>query len=223
MVERLRAHHALSWSAIGLAGVALTVACLLPAAELRLSAYTGAGGAQRSFDYERETTIAGSSWLGVLVLLAGPAFVAAAAAGLAVGSRPRLVLGSTVLAVGLLALAVDTEGRVREADVSGVVGYEAPHGGPLLQAPLDELKADARRSPEARDPGWTLTGDEHGYAARGLGGSTLFLAAAAALAWLTGYRAARLRLGPWASIGLVAATTLAALVWLVLRGLGGLE
>jgi hypothetical protein len=223
MFRRLRAHHALSWSAIGLGGLVLGAACLQPAFELRIGAFVGAGSTQRSFDYAHRLTVAGSSWRGALLVVAGLAFVAAAAVGVARGSRAWLVLGSAALAVALLALAIDTQGRLDWADGAGVIGYESPHGGPLLQPALDELKADARRSPEARDPSWTLTGGEHGYAGRGLRGWKIVLSASVVLAWLTGYRVARLRLGRWASVGLVAGLTFATLVWLVLRSLGGLE
>ncbi len=201
----------------------LALACLLPAFELRIGAYVGAGSTQESFDYTDRLTIAGSSWHGALLVVAGLAFVAAAATGIALGSRTWLVLGSAALAVALLALAIDTQGRLDWAEGSGVIGYESPHGGPLLQPALDELKADARRSPEARNPGWTLTGDEDGYAGRSLRGLKIVLSASIVLTWLTGYRVARLRVGPWASVVLVAALTFATLVWLFLRSLSGLE
>jgi hypothetical protein len=104
-----------------------------------------------------------------------------------------------------------------------VVGYESPHGGPLLQPALDDLKADARGSPEARDPGWTLTGGEDGYAGRSLRGWKVFLWGSVVLAWLTAYRVARLVVRPLRSVVVVAVLTVGVLVWLVLRSLSGLE
>jgi hypothetical protein len=223
MLGRLRAHHALSWSAIGLVGVILAVACLLPAFELRIGAYVGAGSTQESFDYSHRVTAIGTSWRGVLLVVAGLAVVAAGGAGAVLGVRPWLVVGSAALAVGLLALAIDTQGRLDWAEGAAVIGYESPHGGPLLQPALDELKADARRSPEARDPGWTLTGGEDGYAGRSLRGWKVFLWGSVVLAWLTAYRVARLVVRPLRSVVVVAVLTVGVLVWLVLRSLSGLE
>jgi hypothetical protein len=223
MLGRLRAHHALSWSAIGLVGLILAVACLLPAFELRIGASVGAGSTEESFDYSPRVTAIGTSWRGVLLVVAGLAVVAAGGAGAVLGVRPWLVVGSAALAVGLLALAIDTQGRLDWAEGAGVIGYESPHGGPLLQPALDDLKADARRSPEARDPGWTLTGGEDGYAGRSLRGWQVFLWGSVVLAWLTAYRVARLVVRPLRSVVVVAVLTVGVLVWLVLRSLSGLE
>jgi hypothetical protein len=149
--------------------------------------------------------------------------VGAGGAGALLGVRPWFVVGSAGLAVGLHALAIDTHGRQDWAEGAGVIGYESPHGGPLLQPALDDLKADARRSPEARDPGWTLTGGEDGYAARSLRGWKVFLWGSVVLAWLTAYRVARLVVRPLRSVVVVAVLTVGVLVWLVLRSLSGLE
>jgi hypothetical protein len=118
----------------------------------------------------------------------------------------------------------DTEDkRLQWAGARGVIGYESPHGGPLLQPPLDDLKATARASPEARNPGWELSGGVDGYSSRGLTGWRVFLWSSLALLWLTVYRLVRLALRPWASVGVVAGVTAVSFVWLVLRGLSGLE
>jgi hypothetical protein len=225
MVERLRGHHALSWTAIGVAAAVLVVACLLPTFEIAIEAYIGGGDAQRGFRYNRELTLAFDvGWPGPLALVGGLALVAAAVAGIAVGSRAWLVVASFLLAAALGVLVFDTEDkRLFWAGDGGVIGYESPHGGPLLQPPLDDLKADARASPEARDPGWELGGGEHGFSSRGLAAWRVFLWSTLALLWLTGYRLARLAFRPWMSVWLVLAVTAAVLVWLFLRGLGRLQ
>jgi hypothetical protein len=123
-------------------------------------------------------------------------------------------------AVALALLVFDTEDqRLSWAGPGGVIGYESPHGGPLLQPALDELHAEARASSEARNPGWELIGGEDGFSSRGLTAWRVFLWSALALLWLTGYRLSRLALRPLASVSLVAAATAAIFVWLVLRSL----
>src|SRR6187551_1436853 len=93
---------------------------------------------------------------------------------------------------------------------------------PLLQPALDDLKAQARASSEARDPSWELSGGEDGFSSRGLTAWRVFLWSARALLWLTGYRLSRLALKPLASVCVVAAATAVIYVWLTLRALGGL-
>jgi hypothetical protein len=225
MVERLRGHHALSWTAIGVAAAALVVACFVASLEIAIEAYIGAGNEQRGFSYDRELTLAFDvGWPGPLAVVGGLALVAAGVAGIVVGSRRWLVVASFVVAMALGALVFDTEDqRLQWAGRGGVIGYESPHGGPLLQPPLDDLKAEARASPEARDPGWTLLGGEYGFSSRGLPAWRVFLWSTLALLWVTGYRLARLALRPWAAVWLVIAVTAAIIVWLFLRGLSRLE
>jgi hypothetical protein len=222
MIQRLRANHALSWAAIGLAAACAAVACLVPAFRLRIEAYIGAGATQRAFDYGQMATIALDSRVGLLTLVVAVVLVAVAAFCAWRGSRLWLVVGSFVLAVALGLVVFDTDERLGWTGSSGVYGYESPHGGPLLQPSLDELHVEARRSPEARDPGWTLVGTEHSYAARGLGAWRVFVWSTLILLWLTGYRLARLALRPWASVWLVAGVTTAIFVWLFVRALGTL-
>jgi hypothetical protein len=224
LVDRLRAHDVLSWTAIGVAAAVLVVACFLASLEIAIEASIGAGDAQRTFRYERELALAFDvGWPGPLAVVAGLALVAAAVTGIVVGSRRWLVVGSFVVAVALGLLVFDTEDqRLYWAGARGVIGYESPHGGPLLQPALDDLKAEARAAPEARNSGWELTGGEHGFSSRGLTAWRVFLWSTLALLWLIGYRLARLGLRPWASLCLVVAVTTAIFVWLVLRGLSRL-
>ena len=224
MIQRLRANHALCWAAIGLGAAAVVVACSITAFELRIEASTGAGDTQRAFHYVRTTSIVGGSDLGKLVLAAGLVLLAAAVTGIAIGSRRWLVLGSFVVAVALLLVVFDMEDndRLQWPGSAGVIGYESPHGGLLLQPTLDDLKAEARTSPEARDPGWSLGGEDY-YAGRGLAGWQLFVWSALVLGWLTGYRLARLLLRPWASVWVVVGSTVVIFAWLLLRALGNLE
>ena len=224
MLERLRAHHALSWAAIGLAAAALVVACFITGFEFRIEASIGAGDTQRAFDYVRTTSIVRASDIGKLVLGAGLLLVAAAVTGVAIGSRRWLVVGSFVVAVALLLLVFDMEDndRLMWPGSGGVIGYESPNGGPLLQPTLDDLKAEARSSPEAREPGWSLGGEDY-YAGRGLGGWQLFIWSALLLGWLTGYRLARLLFRPWASVWVVLGSTTVIFAWIILRALGNLD
>ena len=162
-------------------------------------------------------------WPGPLAVAAGLALVAAGITGIAVGSRRWLVVASFVVAAALGLLVFDTEDqRLQWAGPGGVIGYESPHGGPLLQPALDDLKAEARATPEARTPGWELAGGEDGFSSRGLTGWRIFMWSTLALLWLTGYRLARLALRPWASAATVLAVTVAIVVWLFLRGLSRL-
>jgi hypothetical protein len=156
VVGRVRGHHALSWTAIGLAATALLVACFVPSLEIAIEAFIGAGDDQRGFSYRRELALADDVGLpGPMAVVGGLALVAGAVTGLAVGSKPWLVGAAFVIALAL-ALLVDTEDkRLQWAGPGGVIGYESPHGGPLLQPAFDDLKAEARTSPEARNPGWS--------------------------------------------------------------------
>jgi hypothetical protein len=222
MIQRLRANHAVSWAAIGLAAATLFVACFVAAFELRIEGYTGGGDTQRSFDYLRTIGIARDSWAGRLVAAAALVLVVLSVLGVLLGSRRWLVIAAFAMSAGLAAGAIDTDDRLGWPGDAGTYGYESPHGGPLLQPALDDLKAEARSSPEARDPGWQLSG-EHSYAARGLDGWRVALWAALALVWLTGYRLARLLFRPWASVWIVVGGTFLVFVWLFLRALGNLE
>jgi hypothetical protein len=224
-VERLRRRYVLSWAAISMAAAALVAACLVPSLEIAIGAFVGAGDEQRTFRYERSLTLAfDAGWPGPLAIVCGLALVAAGLTGMVKDSRIWLVVASFAVAVALGLLVFDTEDqRLQWAGASGVIGYESPHGGPLLQPALDDLKAEARASPEARDPGWELTAGEHGFSSRGLAAWRLFLWSTVALLWLTGYRLARLALEPWVSVFLVAGVTAAFVVWLVLRALSRLQ
>jgi hypothetical protein len=224
-VQRLRGKDVLGWAAIGLAGASLVVACLLPAFVIAIEAFVGAGAAQRSFRYERELTIAGDLRPSGLVLLcAGVAVVALAVVGCVRGSRPALVVASFVIAAALTVLVFDTfDRRLDWPGNRGVIGYEDNSGGPLLGRALSDLRADARRSPEAQNAGWTLSSGEDGYAARGLVGWRLFAWSTLAVLWLTAFRLARLRFRPLSSALLVAAASLVLLAWLFLRALSNMD
>jgi hypothetical protein len=223
-VDGARVRHTLSWVAIGVAAGALVAACLLTAFEIRIEASIGAGSEQRGFTYQRELGIVRDLVpFGLLPLGAGLFLVACSAVGLVYGSRARLVIAAFAVSVGLGLLVLDTDERLGWPGAHGVIGYESDCDGPLLGPGLDELHAEARRSPEAREPGWELLGDEHGYAARGLPAWRLFLWSTVALLWLTGYRLARLTFRPVPSALLVAVATLCVLAWLVLRALSNLE
>jgi hypothetical protein len=209
--------------AIAIAAAALCVVCFLPSFRLAIEAFIGGGAEQRGFRYERDVSIVPDSGVaGVAVLALGVALVVLGILG---GVRGFAVWSSAAafgLALVFLLLVFDTEDRrLGWPGPHGVIGHEESSAGPLLDRPFDELKRAARRSPEGAEPGWTLSGGEHGYAARGQLGWHVFFWSTLSLCWLTGYGLARLRLGPWVSALIVLFATGWILVWLVLRGLAG--
>ena len=215
--------HLLGWAAIGVAAVVAAIACLVPAFEVAIEASVGAGAEQRGFRYADEVAIAGDTLpFGLLPLAAAVALLAAAVAAIVLGSRPWLVVAAFAVACGLGVLVLNTEDRLMWVSEGGVVGYEEPSGGPLLQPAVDDLKARARSSPEAQQPGWELIA-ENGFASRGLRGWQLLQWSTLALFWLTAYLLARLSLGVITSIVAVAATSAAIVVWLFWRWLSRTE
>jgi hypothetical protein len=173
------------------------------------------------FSYERKLALAFDvGWPGPLALVAGLALVAAAVTAIVVGSRPWLVVASFAVAVALGLLVFDTEDqRLSWAGPGGVIGYESPHGGALLQpahrraagggpsvvgGPQPRLGADWRRER-------LLVARTHRLA-----GLPLVRAGAPLADRLQALPAA---LRPLASVSLVAAATAVIFVWLVLRTL----
>jgi hypothetical protein len=223
MVERRGIEETLVWTAVGVAAAAAGLACFLPAFDLRIEALIGADDDQRSYDYTSRLSLADLRPVGLLALVAAVAILAVAVAALLRGARAWMVVVAFVLAWSLGLLVYDVlDERLEGWSESGVIGYEEPHGGPLLQPALDDLKARAQRSPEAQEPGWELLA-EHGYAARGLSGWHLFAWSVLALFWLTAYRLARLWLtGPRAAFLVAGASVVLLFVW-VWRGLSELE
>jgi hypothetical protein len=210
-------------AAVAVAAGAVCVSCLVPAFQLAIEAFIGAGAAERGFRYERSVTIvpdSGASSAAVLAL--GLALVALGIVGAVRGWVGWSSVAAFLLALVLLLLVFDTEDRRLEwPGPHGVVLHEEATAGPLLGDAFEELKRRARRSPEASQASWTLSGGEHGYAARGLSTWRVFLWSTLVLGWLTGYGVLRLRLGAWTSAAIVAVATFAAFVWLALRALGG--
>jgi hypothetical protein len=217
----VRANHAawlerLAWSAIAVGGGVLVVASFLPAFELAIGA--GLGRSARSFRYVSEVAFADLRPLGLVPLVAGLLLVAAGAYALLRRPPWWLAVGSLVVALGLAWFAIDTYDRLLSSDV---IGYAERGAGPLLQPGLDELEADARQSPEARDPSWTVFGSEDDYDySRGLAGWTILAATTQMLVWLTGYRVLRQSLAPLPTFAVVAVATLVFWVWLFFRALG---
>jgi hypothetical protein len=192
--------------------------------EIGIGAYIGAGNEQRGFDYDRELTpVTDLRPWSLLMLAAALVLLATSVTALIWGNRPILVLLACAVALFSLRAVLDVDDRLGWGESGGVVGYEEPHGGPLLQPAIDELKADARRSPEAAEPGWTLLGGEHGYRARGLDAWWLLLRLTIVVSILTSFRVSRLFLRPWPAVAVTAVGTFAVLVWIVVRALSGLE
>lgn len=227
MRDQLRGKDVLGWAAIGVAAAAVVVASVVPAVGLAIHAYIGAGATQRTFRYARDVSFAGDlRSLGLVPLVAGLLLLAAATLAIARGSRAWIVLGSFAVALGLGWFALATSERLGP-EAHAVGEYHGVHG--ILQPGLHELQAEARRSPEARDPGWTLIGEasadasENDYSADLLAGWRVLAAATLVLLWLTAYRVARLRLGPRGSIVAVSIATAVAWAWILLRALNRSE
>jgi hypothetical protein len=222
--RRLPDRGVLSWAAIGAAAIAAVVACARPAFEIGLGASIGAGNDQRVFDYERQLTpLTDLRPWSPLMLAAALVLLATSVTALLWGNRRVLVLLACAVALLSLRAVLSVNDAVVGAEGKGVIGYEEPNGGLLLQPAIDALKADARRSPEAREPGWELLGGEHGYRARGLDGWWLLQRLVAVVSLLTAYRVFRLLLPPWGAAALTAIAAFVVLVWLFLQGLSGLQ
>ncbi len=223
-IRRLPDRGVLSWAAIGAAAIVAVVACARPAFEIGLGASIGAGNDQRTFDYERQLTpLTDLRPWSLLMLAAALVLLATSVTALLWGNRPVLVLLACAVALLSVRAVLSVNDAVVWAEGNGVIAYEEPNGGLLLQPAIDELKADARRSPEAREPGWELLGGEHGYRARGLDAWWLLQRLVAVASLLTAYRVFRLFLRPWPAVALTAIATFVVLVWLFLQGLSGLE
>lgn len=221
--KRLPDRGVACWAALAGVAIAAFAACWRPAFEIGLSAYVGAGDDQRGFDYERKLTPLTElrPW-SLLIAAAALLLLMTSIAALVWGNRPILVFLACGVTLLTLRAAIGVDEALDWSD-GGVIGYEEPNGGALLQPAIDELKAAARLSPEAQDPGWELVGGEHGYRARGLDAWWLLLRLAVVASILAGYRAFRLLLRPWPAVALTAVAALGGLVWLIVRGLSGLE
>jgi hypothetical protein len=212
------------WAIVGIASLAAAVFCIRPMFEIGIGAYIGAGNEQRGFDYDRNLTpLTDLRPWSLLMLAAALVLAVISVTALIWGNRPILVLLACAVALLSLRAVLHVDDRLGWPEPGAVVGYDEPNGGPLLQSAIDELKADARRSPEAREPGWTLLGGEYGYRARGLDGWWLLLRLTIVVSILTAFRASRLFLRPWRAIVLTAAGTFVTLVWILLQSLSGLE
>ncbi len=209
---------------IGLAALVAAVTCIRPMFEIGIGAYIGAGNEQRGFDYDRQLTpLTDLRPWSLLMFAAALVLLVTSATALIWGNRPILVFLACAVALLSLRAVLDVDDRLGWPGSGGVIGHEEPNGGPLLQPAIDELKADARRSPEANEPGWTLLGGEHGYRARGLDGWWLLLRLTVVVSILTAFRVSRLFLRPWPAVVLTAVGTFVVFAWILLQGLSGLE
>jgi hypothetical protein len=192
--------------------------------EIGIGAYIGADLEQRGFDYDRVLTAVTDlrPW-SLLMLAAALVLLLTSVTALIWGNRPILVLLACAIALLSLRAVLDVDDRLGWPGSGGVIGYEEPKGGPLLQPAIDELKADARRSPEAGEPGWTLSGGEDGFRARGLDGWWLLLRLTIVVSVLTAFRVSRLLLRPWPAVALTAVGTFVVFALILLHTLGRTE
>jgi hypothetical protein len=204
--------------------VAAAAVCTRPMFEIGLTAYIGAGNEQRSFHYDSELMpLTDLRPWSLLMLAAALVLLVTSVTALIWGNRPILVLVACAVALLSLRAVLHVDDRLSWPGSGGVIGYEEPNGGPLLQSAIDELKADARRSPEAGERGWTLLGGEHGYRARGLDGWWVLLRLTIVVSILTAFRVSRLFLRPWPAAALTAVGAVGVLVWILLQSFSGLE
>ena len=120
----------LAWGAIGIAGGALVAASFLPAFAIRIVATIGAGDAQRAFDYERSLAfVPGLQPVGLVPLAAGLAVVLAATMTAVAGPRWWLTVLAFVASLGPSWILLDTPDRIEPSSITGVTGYDEPHGG----------------------------------------------------------------------------------------------
>ncbi len=158
-----------AWAAVGALSLATLVACALPAFQIATDAYIGAGSEQQTFTYSRKLGLGDLRPWSLVVPAGALALLGLSVAALRRGNLAALAVPAAVVAaLGTIAV-IDLGGRMNWGDGVGVIGYSKPSGGVVLQPALDDLKADARRSPEGRRPGWVLL-SEHGYRARPLAG-----------------------------------------------------
>jgi hypothetical protein len=139
----------LAWAPVLVAAGVLVSSCFLPTFEIAIEASIGAGAEQQSFRYAEVLSIAGDLLLfGLIPLGAGVILVGLALLGLARGTIPWACVASLLLALLLAAIVFDTEDkRLGWTGSHGVVGYEQPNGGPLLQRAIDVCTRTPYRRP----------------------------------------------------------------------------
>jgi hypothetical protein len=212
------------WAVIGVAALAAAVACTRPMFEIGIGAYIGGGDEQRGFDYDRVLTPLTDLRPWSLVMLAAALILlVTTVVALIWGNRPILVLVACAVALLSLGAALNIDDRLGWVELGGVVGYEEPHGGRLLQPAIDELKADARRSPEAQEPGWELVGGKYGYRSRGLDAWWLVLRLTIVVSILAAFRGCRLFVRFWPAVAFTVVGTFGALVVLIFQALSRTE
>ena len=201
--KRLPDRGVACWAALGVVASAGLVACWRPAFEIGLSAYIGAGEDQRGFDYERELTpLTNLRPWSLLIVAAAMLLLVTSVAALVWGNRPILVFLACGIALLSLRAALDVDDRLVWSEGSGVIGYDEPSGGPLLQPAINELKVDDTPFPGGPGPAagncWAA---RTAYRARGLDAWWLLLRLAVVASLLAAFRAFRLSPASMASPG----------------------
>ena len=127
--------------------------------EIGIGAYIGADLEQRGFDYDRVLTAVTDlrPW-SLLMLAAALVLLLTSVTALIWGNRPILVLLACAIALLSLRAVLDVDDRLGWPGSGGVIGYEEPKGGPLLQPAIDELKGRCTPVPGSRCAGLDTVG-----------------------------------------------------------------
>jgi hypothetical protein len=226
--NRVLAEDGWFWSLSLAAGGLLALGCLLPGAEVAISAYVGAGDTQRGYDFAR--TLRLGTYVkpeSLAIVVAAPALIVASVFGLARGTRIWIVLPLTLLAVAGLFQAGAIADKLYWAEGSGTVRscdttLEQCAGGFLAPAVRD-LQADVLRRRIARHPEFGFT-DREGYRARQRSGFKLVVWTLIGMSLAGGYRTFRFVIpSRFVAAMLVVLIAGAIWIWLFLRALFQLE
>jgi hypothetical protein len=220
IVTQARAPDALRWTAVGALAVITLVCSVLPAAQLEVSGFIGAGETQRVYDLQRDVALVPDLLpRSLLVVLPALALLGTAIAALVYGSRRCVAVIAFAAGLTLAVACFSVEMRFTFIGEGTVVGCDTPCAGFVLLPAINELRDDLRSTPAGRRPGFDLLGTENSYYAKPHAAWWGVFASGLALGLLGGFALARLALSPWRAAVLVAAAAFLVLVWLVLSGL----
>jgi hypothetical protein len=211
---------ALRWTAVGALAAVVLVCSFLPAANLEVSGFVGAGKTQRGYNLQRDVALVPDLLpRSLVVVLPALALLGTAAVRLVYGSRRWMAVIAFAAGLTLAVACYSIENHFTFIERGTVVGCDTPCAGFVLLPAIRDLRDDLRNTPAGRRPGFELLGTENSYYAKPHDAWWGVLASGLALGLLGGYSLARLAVSPWRATVLVAAVAFLVLVWLVLSGL----
>ena len=185
--------YTVSWAVVVLACLVGLVALTLPAFELAVVVSADLGDGFRQIYHVRKPAFVPDLWPESAVALL--ATLSVVLVGVAALSSRRwegvAVLASLVALFGVVA-AASIEDQLVWPRGGGAIGFEEERAGSLLEPVVDDLRSDARRSPEARTPGAFVGGGTTGYNGRGLIGWSILKVVLGVVWFVTVYRTFRL-------------------------------